>query len=296
MELHHHVFKIWLLSLVKSTGSISLAARQAKISVSAVSQSLTQLEAHLGTVLLERTKNGTRISEAGERLIQALTPALNAFSSFDPESLTPMKPQTKIRLGAYESLAVDLVPRLMRVLRSKLPQVNATICIERSRKLIEMISDGEIDVAFITDPPSDSRLNIKKFASDTYGLFIHKSVASSRNCEQLIETYGISILNSDDYLHTKSFTRYFKSLNLGVSPTVETWSFELILALALEGTTVGALPLRVANRYKDELVRIDSPAESPASDPGSHQLAVACRPDFSMQIFTSILNEIAEES
>ena len=292
MELHHHVFKIWLLSLVKNTGSISLAARHAKISVSAVSQSLTQLEAHLGTALLDRTKSGTRISEAGERLIQTLAPAIDAFSSFNPESLSPSQQQKKIRLGAYESMAVDLVPRLINVLRSKWPEVNATICIERSRKLIELISDGHLDVAFITDPPSDSRLIVKKFATDSYGLFIHKSAARGKTFDQIIQTYGLSILNSDDHLHTRSFSRYFKSLNLNVTPTVETWSFELILALAVAGSTVGALPLRVAKRHENKLVRVDTPPSSSKNDPGRHQLAVVCQPEFSMQIFSSICNEI----
>ena len=293
MELHHHTYKLWLLYLVKSTGSISLAARQAKISPSAVSQSLTQLESFLGQSVLERKGRQIALTEAGELLIIALKPALTQLSSFDISYLSPPSAPAQIRIGAYESIAIDIMPRLMTMLRTKWPRMKVSLQIDRSRTLLEQVSDGEIDIALIAEPPKNLKLHIKNFAKDSFGLFIHRSAAQGRNFEQILNEFGIGILKTDDHLHTKSFSRFLSQLNLNSIPTLETWSFEVILGLARSGSTVGALPLRVARRMENELVRIDSPATIEENDPGVHHLAAVCRPTLSKKVFSSIFTELS---
>jgi len=293
MELHHQTYKIWLLYLVKLTGSISLAARKAKISASAVSQSVTQLELFLGQSLLERKGRQIALTEAGELLIIALMPALTRLSSFDISYLSPPSAPAQIRIGAYESIAIDMMPRLMTMLRLKWPRMKVSLQIDRSRSLFEKVTDGELDIVLIAEPPKNARLNIKIFAEDSFGLFIHRSAAQGRSFEQILNEFGIGVLKTDDYLHTKSFARFMANLNLNSIPTLETWSFEVILGLARAGSTVGALPLRVARRMESELIRIDLPARSEESDPGKHHLAAVCRPDFSKKLFTSIVTELS---
>ena len=295
MELHHQTSKIWLLYLVKSTGSISLAARQAKISASAVSQSLTQLETFLGQSVLARKGRQVRLTEAGELLIVALKPALIQLSSFDISHLSPPSAPAQVRIGAYDSIAIDLMPRLMTMLRAKWPRMKVSLQIDRSRSLLEQVSDGELDLALIAEPPKNLRLHIKNFAKDSFGLFIHRSAAQGRSFEQILSEFGIGVLKTDDHLHTKSFSRFMNHLNLSLNsiPTVETWSFEVILGLARAGSTVGALPLRVAKRMESELIRIDLPERLGENDPGRHDLAAVCRPDFSKKMFTSIVSELS---
>jgi molybdate transport repressor ModE-like protein len=292
MELHHHTYKIWLLYLVKSSGSVSLAARHAKISASAVSQAIGQLETFLGQKVIDRVGRTTALTEAGELLIVALKPALMQLSSFDPSFLSPTSSPVQLRIGAYESIAIDLMPRLMTMLKRKWPLMRVSLQMDRSRSLLEQVSDGELDVALIAEPPKNPRLYIKNFAKDSFGLFIHRSAAHGRSFEQILHEFGLGILKTDDHLHTKSFSKFMNRFDLTASATLETWSFEVILALARAGSTVGVLPLRVAKRFESELVRIDTPFRDTEVDPGVHHLAAACRPEFSKQIFTSILNEV----
>lgn len=293
MEMHHHSFKIWLLFLVKSEGSLSKAARVAKLTVSAVSQALSQLELVVGSRLLARSERGTKITSAGERLIQIMAPAISLLADFDPELLVDTnQSQRKIRLGAYESIAIDLLPNIISQLRSTWSGINIALRVDRSRLLLELIEDDELDIALVVDPPTRPSIVTKLFAYDSYGLFIHRSVGTGKSLRQLLDQYGMGILKTDDHLHTRSFSRYLKTLDIGSSVALETWSFETILALAKAGSMVGALPLRVAKRSEHDLVRVDRIPSRIDKDSGRHPLAVVCRQDFAKQLFSAILKSL----
>jgi molybdate transport repressor ModE-like protein len=296
MEMHHHAFKVWLLSLVKTSGSMSQAAREAKLTASAVSQALAQLEASVGQALLARSERGTVVTAAGERLLHILAPAISALGSFDPAALRTPGAPPKLRLGAYESIAIDMVPPLISQLRIGWPGIHISLQINRSRNLLELLADDKLDVALVADPPADSRFVSKVFAYDSFGLFIHRSVASGHDLAMLLERYGLGVLKQDDHLHTRSFAKFMKSLSIQNSTTLETWSFEVILALARAGTMVGVLPLRVADRCAREIVRVDRPARKVERDPGRHPLAVVCRPHFSKALFSAIAKSLGNQS
>ncbi len=60
-----------LLLAVARSGSFLAAGRAAGLSTSTVSRRITQMERALGTVLVERGAEGTRLTEAGARLVEA---------------------------------------------------------------------------------------------------------------------------------------------------------------------------------------------------------------------------------
>src|SRR6478736_1412199 len=60
--------------------SFRSAARKRGVSASSLSDSLRRLEEHVGVRLLNRTTRSVTPTEAGERLLQRLTPALSEIS------------------------------------------------------------------------------------------------------------------------------------------------------------------------------------------------------------------------
>ena len=60
--------------------SFRAAARKRGVSASSLSDSLRRLEEHVGVRLLNRTTRSVTPTEAGERLLQRLTPALSEIS------------------------------------------------------------------------------------------------------------------------------------------------------------------------------------------------------------------------
>ena len=65
------------LKAVADARNFTAAARQFRVSPSAISQAIKQLEQRLGVALLSRTTRSTSLTEAGERFLSQAGPALD---------------------------------------------------------------------------------------------------------------------------------------------------------------------------------------------------------------------------
>ena len=90
--------------------SFSKAALELGVSASALSHSLKGLEARLGVRLLNRTTRSVAPTEAGERLLSALRPALSSIGGMlDELSELQEKPSGSVRITTTDP-AID--PRI----------------------------------------------------------------------------------------------------------------------------------------------------------------------------------------
>jgi DNA-binding transcriptional LysR family regulator len=104
---------------VAQARSFTKAAAKIGVSQSALSQTITQLEARLGVRLLTRTTRSVAPTEAGERLLRVVAPRFEEIVS-ELASLRELrqKPAGTVRITATE-LAIDtiLLPKLTPVMR-----------------------------------------------------------------------------------------------------------------------------------------------------------------------------------
>lgn len=103
---------------VAREGSFTRAAAQLGVSQSALSQTVSGLEAKLGLRLLTRTTRRVAPTDAGERLLASVGPRLEGIEA-DLASLSELrdKPAANIRLTASEHAADSiLLPKLTRLL------------------------------------------------------------------------------------------------------------------------------------------------------------------------------------
>ena len=70
-----------VFATVADHGSFRAAAKELAIAPSAVSQAVAQLEADLGITLLSRTTRSVHLTEAGQRLLAELSPALGGINA-----------------------------------------------------------------------------------------------------------------------------------------------------------------------------------------------------------------------
>jgi DNA-binding transcriptional LysR family regulator len=104
---------------VAQARSFTRAAARLGVSQSALSQTITQLEARLGVRLLTRTTRSVAPTEAGERLLRVVAPRFEEIES-ELASLRELrqKPAGTVRITATE-FAIDtiLLPKLTSVMR-----------------------------------------------------------------------------------------------------------------------------------------------------------------------------------
>lgn len=117
--------------------SFTAAARQLRLSTSAVSQAIQRLEAELGVTVLNRTTRSVNVTEAGSRLLEDVAPALRAASA----ALANAKSE---RRGLSGSLRLN-VPRI--ACRVGLPSLLAEFARRHPEVRIEVeVEDRQIDI------------------------------------------------------------------------------------------------------------------------------------------------------
>jgi DNA-binding transcriptional LysR family regulator len=115
---------------VAREGSFTRAAARLGVSQSALSQTLRGLETRLGLRLLSRTTRSVAPTEAGERLLHALGPALDGIDAALADlSELREKPSGTIRITATENAATAVLwPALVRLLPDY-PDIHVEIAI-----------------------------------------------------------------------------------------------------------------------------------------------------------------------
>jgi DNA-binding transcriptional LysR family regulator len=125
---------------VAQARSFTKAAAKIGVSQSALSQTITQLEARLGVRLLTRTTRSVAPTEAGERLLRVLAPRFEEIES-ELASLRELrqKPAGTVRITATE-FAIDtiLLPKLTSVMRQN-PDVKIEFIVDYG--LSNIVSD-----------------------------------------------------------------------------------------------------------------------------------------------------------
>lgn len=146
--------------LVSRLGSIRQAALALNVAPSSISRTIKQLEEDLGTPLFERTKQRLRLTSAGELLayhIQQSTGELNRAMT-EINDLHGLRRGT-VTLAVIESAARGLVPDVLAAFWVRFPEISVDVRVTGSQEAVDMVSQGEADIAiaFDTRVPRNAR-------------------------------------------------------------------------------------------------------------------------------------------
>lgn len=203
-------------------------------------------------------------------ILATIDPAFNAFSKLNELGSHPVPKLTWLEFGTYESLAVDILPGLIRNLKTKLPRLRLGLTIGRSDSLTTMIHKGELCSALITETDDMDRFYSVAVGKDRLGLYtsarnpiLFRGPAALKNIE-----YGS--LSPGKHGLPRYFQKFVTRLNCR-KPSVTSESFEALRAVAVDGMVAAVLPHRVASRRQD-LVEITPAGETKTS--GEHGIFV----------------------
>jgi len=145
------------LGVLHSAGSFTAAAQRLGLSKAAMSQRVAELERAAGVPLVRRTTRSVRLTEAGERLVEATRGAFAQIEQgFAGVQDFAGEPHGVLRVSAPVALGrQQLVPRLPDFLRAH-PQVRVEL--ELSDRLVSLSQEG-FDVALRhTHAPPDTHV------------------------------------------------------------------------------------------------------------------------------------------
>ncbi|MEU4515394.1 LysR family transcriptional regulator [Nonomuraea wenchangensis] len=144
-----------LFDEVARSGSFTAAAELLGYTQSAVSRRVAALERAAGGPLFERLARGVRLTPAGAALHRHAVAVLDRLERAGEElaALHAGRGGT-LRLGAFATANVDLVPGTLRRFAARRPGVELRLVEGLTTKLLERLRAGALDAAVISDYPA----------------------------------------------------------------------------------------------------------------------------------------------
>lgn len=130
---------------VAETGGVNEAARQLHLSPSALSRSVSLLEAALGEPLFHRS-SGFALTLYGESLLEATREAMRRIHEATRESAALDGP---LRVGATSRLAVHRLMPALRAMCRERPEVEPSISSLRATEVEALLLRGALDAAVV---------------------------------------------------------------------------------------------------------------------------------------------------
>jgi DNA-binding transcriptional LysR family regulator len=169
------------LEIAKS-GSFSRAGQKLFRSQPAVSAQIRQLEQEYGEKLFDRVGKSVRLTSAGEALLDYARQLL----SLKNESLHAVAdqataPRGKLTVGANEATCLYVLPHVFAEYHKHYPLVQISIYRNFSRKVLEKIEDGSLDVGIVTLPAKAPSLKTHSIFRDRVMLMVNPSNPLARH-------------------------------------------------------------------------------------------------------------------
>jgi DNA-binding transcriptional LysR family regulator len=160
------------LRAVAEEGSFVGAADILGFSQAAISQQIAGLEKAVGASLFDRPggPKPVTLTPAGRLLLKHADAVIERLAAAERD-LSDLVSGTAGRLiiGTYQSVSVQLLPELVREMRSAAPHLGIHL-IEHgdNEQLIEDLIAGVLDITFLTGPCEDGRLDIITLGTDPF--------------------------------------------------------------------------------------------------------------------------------
>lgn len=133
---------------VASLGSVSAGAEEVRVSQSAMSSALAELERALGVTLLQRHRRGVTLAPGGAELLsraRALLEQVDDFHSAAQETSTGL--HGPLRVGCYTTLAPQMIGATVRPFLERHPAIDLSFFEGSDLELVAALEEGRCEVA-----------------------------------------------------------------------------------------------------------------------------------------------------
>lgn len=285
---YSHLEKVHVLGVVDAAASLRDAAARLELAPSTLSEKLTALEGVFGRSLVERGGARLSLTPFARELVAAATGPLNALAELAPGA--PRRALGRVvRLGAYDSLAVHLLPSLLEGMPAMPDMKRLEVRTGRSSVLMSSLARGELD--FVVAIGGDESAQVESYRVGEDELCFAAPTKSPEKAAALLgEGKWIGLASG------KGASRFYRTflLHAGVTsePVVACDSFEVVRSLAHSSGLPALLPRRVALRSPSPLC--EAPVSDRARAASRHDIVLARRSSFTNPIFDVLLTRLRD--
>lgn len=274
------------------------AAEACFVSQPTLSVAIKKLEEELGVQLFERGGYEVAVTPIGERIVEQAQHVLEQTSAIRSIAELGKDPLAgPLRVGVIYTIAPYLLPQLVRVMIRDVPQMPLLLQENFTVRLLELLRQGDIDLAILADPYPDQGLMSLGVYDEPFIVALpqahpwanRQAIRSIELKEQTMLLLGSGHCFRDHVLDVcPELSRYSQS-SAGIQKTFEGSSLETIRHMVAAGIGITVLPFTACNapRSDDDLLRY-VPFEDP---PPYRRVSLAWRKSFTRMAAIDALRE-----
>lgn len=231
---------------VVEQGGISPAAHTLNRVPSNITSRVKKLEAELSTDLFIRERNRLRPSPTGEQFYIRAKDIL-AMANSAILQIHSTTPSGRLRLGSIEAVAASRLSHVLMDFHQTYTEVELEVKTSPTGTLIEQVIDGQLDLALVSDPPLDKRLQLIPVFKETLVLVSslrYKQIKSPLDLGDKPTLLGFS----SQCVYRTRLSNWLKEASL-VPKVVEINSYTALLNCVAAGMGVGFVPEALLTVY-----------------------------------------------
>ncbi len=227
---------------IAQNGSLSAAARELGLSHSAVSLQVKALEDELRFSILDRSRRPPVLTGQGMALVEHAR-RMDSLASDIRALADAGQLMGQAAIGAVPSTVAHLAAPALARLHGDHPDLRIEFTSALSQRLVDLVSDGAIDCALVTDPGADTPdLASIAICSEPFRLLC-AAEEPEQDPEQLLASRPYVWFDRRSRL-SQQIDSYFKAHGMRVQSVMEVDSFEGVEALVRHNLGVSILPTR----------------------------------------------------
>jgi DNA-binding transcriptional LysR family regulator len=189
------------LTVIKEK-SFSKASAKLGISQPAVTQQIKFIEEYLDTKIVERKKNGIKLTKEGEDLYRIAVRLEKAINSSEKELLKIINKEFTFVIGSSYAIGNYIMPRYLGEIKEKINN-EVYMNVGMSEELIEAIEDKKIDIALIESPVFKDGIIYREWMEDELVVFSNQPIPKQLRREDM---YNFDWICRDEKSHTRRLT------------------------------------------------------------------------------------------
>ncbi|HEY9189544.1 MAG TPA: LysR family transcriptional regulator [Sulfurovum sp.] len=167
--------------------SFSKASAKLGISQPAVTQQIKFIEKYLGCKVIERKKNGIKLTNEGEELYKIAGRLEKEILSSEQDILKIINKEITFRLGASPTIGTYIIPGQCLNTIGEAINNNVQLDIDLSDDIIQKLKDRKLDVGLIESPVMDNDLIYREWLEDELVLVSNVPISKIVKTEDLYD-------------------------------------------------------------------------------------------------------------
>ncbi len=237
------------------------AAEACFVSQPTLSVAIKKLEEELGVQLFERGGSEVSITPVGEQIVEQAQRVLEQTSAIREIAEQGKDPLVGLlRVGVIYTIGPYLLPQLVRRMIEDAPKMPLLLQENFTVKLLELLRQGDIDIAILADPFADHGLITLGVYDEPFVVAVPKqhpwarraSISSTELKEQTMLLLGTGHCFRDQVLEVCPELSRYSQASAGIQKTFEGSSLETIRHMVASGIGITVLPWTACAQPRDD--------------------------------------------